>query len=90
MKPLSPITEALIQSDIRSITARVKAVDGINLGQGICDMPTTDAIKKGAKKAIDDDKSIYAPFGGIDSLKVLLSIKSSLLTVSPSGDRITS
>lgn len=69
MKPLSSITESLIQSDIRSITARVKAVDGINLGQGICDMPTTDAIKEGAKKAIDNDKSIYAPFGGIDSLK---------------------
>lgn len=69
MKLLASITEALIQSDIRSITDRVKAVDGINLGQGICDMPTTDAIKKGAKKAIDNDKSIYAPFGGIDPLK---------------------
>lgn len=75
MKPLSSVTEALIQSDIRSITARVKAVDGINLGQGICDMSTTDAIKEGAKKAIDDDKSIYAPFSGIDSLKKLIADK---------------
>jgi methionine aminotransferase len=69
MKPLSSITKALSQSDIRSITARVNAVDGINLGQGICDMPTPDPIKEGAKKAIDNDRSIYAPFGGIDPLK---------------------
>jgi aminotransferase len=69
MKPLSSLTKSLKQSDIRSITARVNAVDGINLGQGICDMPTPKSIKEEAKKAIDDDKSIYAPFGGIDSLK---------------------
>ena len=69
MKPLSSLTEALSQSDIRSITARVNAKDGINLGQGICDMPTPDAIKQGAKKAIDSDKNIYAPFGGIETLK---------------------
>ncbi len=69
MKPLSSITDALGQSDIRSITARVNAVDGINLGQGICDMPTPDSIKEGARKAVENDKSIYAPFQGIESLK---------------------
>lgn len=69
MKPLSSISESLIQSDIRSVTARVNAVNGINLGQGICDMPTPGQIKEGAKKAIDNDKSIYAPFGGIGPLK---------------------
>jgi len=72
MKPLSSLTQSLAQSDIRSITARVNAVDGINLGQGICDMPAPDPIKAGAKKAIDNDKSIYAPFGGIESLKKLV------------------
>lgn len=68
MKPLSSLTKGLHQSDIRSVTARVDAVNGINLGQGICDMPAPDAIKEGAKKAIDQDKSIYAPFGGADPL----------------------
>jgi len=72
MKALSSLTQSLGQSDIRSITARVNAVDGINLGQGICDMPTPGPIKEGAKRAIDNDKSIYAPFGGIDSLKHLI------------------
>ncbi|REL38597.1 pyridoxal phosphate-dependent aminotransferase [Rhodohalobacter sp. SW132] len=68
MKPLSKLTEGIHQSDIRSVTARVNAVNGINLGQGICDMPAPDSIKEGAKKAIDQDRSIYAPFGGADPL----------------------
>jgi len=69
MKSLSLLTKGLHQSDIRAVTARVNAVNGINLGQGVCDMPAPDPIKEGAKSAIDHDKSIYAPFGGVQSLK---------------------
>ncbi|MFN2374705.1 MAG: aminotransferase class I/II-fold pyridoxal phosphate-dependent enzyme, partial [Cyclonatronaceae bacterium] len=69
MKPLSSLTGGLVQSEIRAVTARVNAVNGINLGQGICDMPTPDAIKKGAKRAIDQDKSIYTPYDGVPVLK---------------------
>lgn len=69
MKPLSKVTQGLTQSDIRSVTARVNAVNGINLGQGICDLPVPDAIKEGAKSAIDNDRSIYAPYAGIEPLK---------------------
>ncbi|MDZ7771758.1 MAG: pyridoxal phosphate-dependent aminotransferase [Balneolaceae bacterium] len=75
MKPLSSLTESLRHSDIRSITARVNEVDGINLGQGICDMPTPGAIKEGARKAIDRDKNIYAPFDGVDLLKQRIAEK---------------
>ena len=53
MKPLASRTDALRQSDIRAVTFAVNAVDGINLGQGICDLPTPDPIKAGAKAAID-------------------------------------
>jgi aminotransferase len=69
MKPLSSLTDDLVQSEIRAVTARVNAVKGINLGQGICDMPTPDAIKQGAKAAIDQDKSIYTPYDGVPVLK---------------------
>ncbi|MEX0681654.1 MAG: pyridoxal phosphate-dependent aminotransferase [Balneolales bacterium] len=69
MKPLSSLSNGIRQSDIRAVTARVNAVNGINLGQGICDMPTPDSIKDGAKAAIDNDKSIYAPYDGIEPLK---------------------
>lgn len=78
MKQLSSLTNNLHQSDIRSVTARVNAVNGINLGQGICDMPAPEPIKEGAKKAIDQDKSIYAPFGGADPLvdRIVEKVKS--------------
>lgn len=69
MKPLSSLTKNLHQSDIRAVTARVNAVNGINLGQGVCDMPAPGAVKEGAGSAIEDDKSIYAPFGGVKPLR---------------------
>jgi aminotransferase len=72
MKPLANRTEHLAQSNIRAITLLLNEYGGINLGQGICDMPTPDAIKKGAHKAIDDDKSIYSYYGGIDRLRSAL------------------
>ena len=69
MKPLSRRTDTLRQSDIRAITRLVNAVDGINLGQGICDLPTPEPIREGAKKAIDDNHSIYTNYLGIRRLR---------------------
>lgn len=69
MKPLSEYVQHLRQNDIRAVTAMVNAVDGINLGQGICDMPTPDPIKAAAKAAIDGDKSIYSNYAGIHKLR---------------------
>ncbi|MFV1980536.1 MAG: pyridoxal phosphate-dependent aminotransferase [Rhodothermia bacterium] len=72
MKPLSDKTQGLTQSGIRAITKLVNEVEGINLGQGICDMPTPSPIKEAAKQAIDADKSIYTPFAGIRRLQEAL------------------
>lgn len=69
MKSLSERTRSLAQSDIRAITMMVDAVDGINLGQGICDMPTPDPVKEAAKQAIDEDRSIYSGYAGIRRLR---------------------
>lgn len=69
MKNLSRRTLDLAQSDIRAITALVQSVDGINLGQGICDMPIPDPIKSGAHRAIDEDRSIYTSYAGIRQLR---------------------
>lgn len=76
MKQLAERTQQLKQSNIRAITLMLQDVDGINLGQGICDMPTPDAIKRGAHAAIDDDKSIYSYYGGISKLREALLEKS--------------
>ncbi len=72
MKPLADRTKELKQSNIRAITLMLKDVNGINLGQGICDMPTPEPIKRGAHEAIDGDKSIYSYYGGIHKLRSAL------------------
>ncbi|MEM6782351.1 MAG: pyridoxal phosphate-dependent aminotransferase [Bacteroidota bacterium] len=69
MKPLAARTDALRQSDIRAVTAAVRRVDGLNLGQGICDLPTPDPIKTGAVAAIEGDQSIYTAYNGIARLR---------------------
>ena len=60
---------ALEQSDIRAVTQQVKAVGGINLGQGVCDLPTPEPIKARAHRAIRDDASIYSHYAGIEPLR---------------------
>jgi aminotransferase len=69
MKPLSERTNRLAQSDIRAISILIKEQGGVNLGQGICDMPTPSPIKEAAKAAIDGDESIYSHFAGIAELR---------------------
>lgn len=69
MKSLSAKTDGLSQSGIRAITRLVNEVNGINLGQGVCDMPAPDPIKRAAQAAITNDKSIYTPFEGIPDLQ---------------------
>jgi aminotransferase len=59
----------LEQSDIRSVTRRVEAVDGINLGQGICDLPTPQPLKDRAQRAIAEDRSVYSHHAGIEPLR---------------------
>ena len=61
--------QSLEQSDIRSVTRRVEAVDGINLGQGVCDLPTPQPIKARAQQAIAEDRSIYSHHAGIEPLR---------------------
>ncbi|MEX1054428.1 MAG: pyridoxal phosphate-dependent aminotransferase, partial [Rhodothermales bacterium] len=69
MKDLSRRTLNLVQSDIRAITGMVNAVNGINLGQGICDMPAPDVVKHAAQIAIEEDRSIYTGYSGILPLR---------------------
>ncbi len=75
MKDLAQRTENLAQSDIRAITAMVKASDGINLGQGICDLPVPEAIRRSAQRAIDEEPPIYTPYAGIDRLRSAIRAK---------------
>jgi len=69
MKKLADRTIDLRQSDIRAVTQMVNAYNGINLGQGICDLPTPEPVKRGAIKAIENNQSIYSYHSGINELR---------------------
>lgn len=59
----------LVISDIRSMSRACDAVGGINLGQGICDLPTPSPVALGAKQAIDENRVIYTAPNGIAPLR---------------------
>lgn len=66
----------LTQSYIRRMTRECNRVGGVNLGQGICDLPTPPAILEHAAEAIRaDDWSTYGPFEGIADLRELIAAK---------------
>ena len=65
----------LVQSDIRRMSRRCAEVDGINLGQGICDQPVEDLIKGATVEAIHADHSTYSPFEGIAGLRQCIADK---------------
>jgi len=65
----------LVQSDIRRMTRECDRVSGLNLGQGICDMPTPPAVMNGAHVAVDQGLSTYSKFEGVDPLRAALKAK---------------
>ncbi len=67
--------EGLAQSPIRAMTRACLKKGGINLGQGVCQMPAPDAVKDGAIEAIRAGRSLYAKYEGIDELRPLIAKK---------------
>jgi aminotransferase len=65
----------MIQSDIRQMTRECLRVDGINLGQGVCDMPTPPRVKEGAIRAVHERKSTYSLAEGIPELREAIANK---------------
>ncbi len=72
---LSQKLRGLVQSDIRAMSRECNRVGGINLGQGICDLPTPPAVARGAIDAIRDNKSTYSYSEGLPELREALSVK---------------
>ncbi len=68
-------TKNLKQSGIRAASTRCAQLNGINLGQGLCDLPTPDPIKQGAYDAIAENKSLYSPCEGILPLRQAIAKK---------------
>lgn len=60
---------------LREVTLRINAVGGINLGQGICQMPAPPVVLEAAQQAIRDGKNLYSPAVGIPELRQAISNK---------------
>jgi aminotransferase len=67
--------KGLVQSDIRRMSRECERVSGINLGQGICDLPTIPELIEGATEAIATSKATYSKFEGIDPLREKIARK---------------
>ena len=65
----------LAQSDIRRMTRECERVSGINLGQGICDLPTPPLVRDGAIAAIRENRSTYSFAEGARELRDAIANK---------------
>ncbi len=68
-------TESLLQSEIRAMTRACNEVGGINLGQGVCDVPAPALVKQAAIDAVSGDDSIYTRFDGQQRLRQALAAR---------------
>ncbi len=74
-RPLSRRLNGFVQSDIRRMSLECERVGGINLGQGICDLPTEELVSSGAIEAIRSGKATYSRMDGIEPLRKAISAK---------------
>src|SRR5437763_9649393 len=75
MNQVSDRLRGLVQSDIRRMSRECERAGGINLGQGICDLPSIPELVEGACDAITSHKATYSKFEGIDLLRERIARK---------------
>jgi len=75
MTQISDRLSGLVQSDIRRMSRECERVGAINLGQGICDLPTIPELVDGACDAITNSKATYSKYEGIDLLRERIARK---------------
>lgn len=68
-------TNLVQQSGIRAAGLKCAEIGGINLGQGLCEIPTADIIKQAATEAINNDNNTYSTYEGILPLRTAISKK---------------
>ena len=65
----------LVISDIRAMSRACEAVGGINLGQGICDLPTPPPVASAAIEAIRNNLATYSLPEGIAPLRAAIATR---------------
>jgi len=79
------------QSYIRRMTRECERVGGINLGQGVCDLPTPPAILQATAEAVLADRSTYSSYEGLPALREQIARKLATyngLTVDPDRELV--
>jgi aminotransferase len=72
---LSARVRGVAQSDIRAMSRACDAAGGVNLGQGICDLPTHPLVQRGAIEAIEASRATYSVYEGIAPLREAIAAK---------------
>jgi aminotransferase len=83
----------VVRSEIRNMSLECDRAGGINLSQGICDMPVPEAVGKAAQRAIDDGWNTYTAHTGIAELRQAIARKLerySGLTINPDTELVVS
>ncbi|MGZ4999035.1 MAG: pyridoxal phosphate-dependent aminotransferase [Methylomonas sp.] len=73
--PIAHRIADLRPSDIRLMTKECERVGGINLGQGLGDLPTPPLVRDGAIQAILDGQNTYTPSEGVTPLRQAIAKK---------------
>jgi aminotransferase len=75
--PLSPSQRAArtVQSEIRVMSIECEKIKGINLAQGVCDTPVPEAVREGARRAMEQGINSYTRAEGLASIREAVAQK---------------
>ncbi|MCO1603819.1 pyridoxal phosphate-dependent aminotransferase [Desulfosporosinus nitroreducens] len=65
----------LMKSEIRIMSIECDKMGGINLSQGICDLPLAPALCQSAQKAMEDGINHYTRYDGLPGLRQAIAAK---------------
>jgi aminotransferase len=71
----SRMAASVVQSEIRRMSVECDRVGGINMSQGICDMPIPEPVRLGAAEAIAAGINHYTRYDGLEELRVAIARK---------------
>ena len=72
---LSQRAARTVQSEIRVMSIECEKVKGINLAQGVCDTEVPEAVRTGAKQAIDGGINSYTRSDGLKEIRDAIAAK---------------
>lgn len=73
--PIAHRIADLRPSDIRLMTKECERLGGINLGQGLGDLPAPPSVRDGAIRAIESGQNTYTPSEGVTPLRQAIADK---------------